>query len=89
VPFSKSASFVCGSIVGYIINKLWTFESKKFSAGEIIRYALLYCSTLLINTGVNQIAIQILNQKLWAFVPATGVSTILNFLGQKFFVFRK
>ena len=86
---AKAISFICGSIVGFIINKLWTFEAKQFSFTEIIKYAILYACTALINTAVNSAVLYFINIQLLGFLCATGVSTVLNFFGQKFFVFRK
>lgn len=86
---AKALSFLCGSLVGFLINKLWTFESKTFSQREIFRYILLYSCTALINSLVNRIVLWILPVQAVGFLCATGVSTILNFLGQKYFVFRQ
>ena len=85
---AKAVSFVCGAAVGFVINKLWTFERKKFSRTEILRYVILYTCTALINTGVNAAVFHLLGNVTFAFLCATGTSTVLNFLGQKFFVFR-
>ena len=84
LAFAKAISFIAGSIVGFIINKLWTFQAKRFSFTEILKYAVLYACT-----GVNSAVLHIINIQILGFLCATGVSTILNFLGQKFFVFRK
>ncbi|MSS64509.1 GtrA family protein [Velocimicrobium porci] len=89
VSMAKAVSYVCGAIVGFIINKLWTFESKEFSKTEIVRYIILYAVSACINAGVNKLVIIVLNMKILAFLCATGISTVLNFLGQKFFVFVK
>ncbi len=86
---SKAISYILGAIVGFIINKLWTFESKKFSTTEILKYVALYAFSAVANTAVNKLVISVIGIKLIAFLGATGVSTIINFLGQKFFVFRK
>jgi putative flippase GtrA len=86
---SKAISFICGAAVGFVINKLWTFESKKFSKGEILRYVILYAVTAAINALVNKGVLILFDISILAFLCATGVSTVLNFLGQKFFVFRK
>ncbi len=86
---SKAISFVCGAGVGFVINKLWTFESKEFSKAEIFRYILLYAVTATVNTLVNKAVLSIFHIKLIAFLGATAVSTVLNFLGQKFYVFKK
>ena len=89
MPVSKAVSYICGAAVGFIINKLWTFESKNFSEMEIIKYILLYMVSAVVNTGVNKLMMGIFNVQVLAFLYATGVSTVLNFLGQKFFVFVK
>ena len=86
---SKAVSYVFGAVVGFVINKLWTFESKGFSKMEIKRYILLYAVSACVNAGVNRLVIFVLKMQLLAFLCATGVSTVLNFLGQKFFVFVK
>ena len=86
---SKAASYVLGAAVGFVINKRWTFESKEFSPGEILRYIVLYAFTAGANTLVNKAVLFIIPSELFAFLCATGMSTVLNFLGQKFFVFRK
>ena len=86
---SKGVSYICGAIVGFVINKIWTFESKGFSKMEIMRYILLYVVSACVNAGVNRMVMFVVNMQLLAFLCATGVSTVLNFLGQKFFVFVK
>ena len=86
---SKAISYILGATVGFVINKLWTFESKRFSSLEIIKYIILYAVSAYINTLVNHFILSCFDISLLAFLVATGVSTIINFLGQKFFVFRK
>jgi len=86
---SKVVSYISGAVVGFIINKLWTFESKFFSKAEIVKYVLLYMISAGANTGVNKLIMVFTHVQVPAFLCATGVSTILNFLGQKFFVFVK
>ena len=85
---AKTLSFICGSIVGFIINKYWTFKSSKFQINEILKYSILYIVTAFINSQVNKYTLMLFNSELFAFLCATGVSTILNFLGQKFLIFR-
>lgn len=89
ISLSKAISYVLGAAVGFVINKYWAFESKKFSVREIVRYTILYAISALANTITNSMVLLIISWKLFAFLCATGVSTIINFLGQKFFVFKK
>ena len=89
VSIAKAISFVAGAIVGFIINKLWTFESRKFKASEIMKYVILYVCSATANTLVNKGVLRVVDWTIIAFLCATGTSTIMNFLGQKFFVFKK
>lgn len=89
MSLAKAVSYVCGACIGFIINKLWTFECKEFSKKEIIKYILLYAVSAGINAGINKSIMMLLEIQLLAFLCATGVSTVINFLGQKFFVFVK
>ncbi len=86
---AKAVSYVLGAAVGFVINKLWTFESKQFRPLEIVKYIILYAVSALANTLVNKLVLGWFGWKLFAFLAATGVSTVMNFIGQKFFVFRK
>lgn len=89
VSAAKAISFVAGAAVGFVINKLWTFESKTFLPSEILKYVLLYAISATANTLVNKGVLMAADITALAFLCATGVSTVLNFLGQKFFVFAK
>ena len=89
ISISKAISYITGASVGFLINKLWTFESKHFSSLEIIKYILLYACSACANTIVNKFVLWLFCWELFAFLCATGTSTIMNFIGQKFFVFKK
>lgn len=89
VSLSKSISYVAGASVGFVINKLWTFESKRFSKMEIVRYIILYAISASANTFVNKLVLWLFVSPFFAFLCATGTSTVMNFLGQKYFVFVK
>lgn len=87
MDLSKVISYIFGAIVGFIINKFWTFESKQFRPVEIFKYIILYAFSAGANTIVNHIVISLFDISILAFFVATGVSTVINFFGQKFFVF--
>jgi putative flippase GtrA len=102
-PVAKAISFITGSAVAYFANKTFTFKIKDDPAAagstaawsRVSRFAGLYASTLGANVLVNQAALAILSGFLpvaravsLAFLCATGTSTVLNYLGQKFWVFR-
>ena len=89
VSTAKAISYVVGATVGFVINKLWTFQCKKFKMSEIMKYIVLYCCSAFANTFVNKIVLRLSSSIIFAFLCATGTSTIINFLGQKFWVFKK
>lgn len=86
---SKGISFLTGSMVAYLMNKFWTFDTKEFSGIQLFRFFFLYATTLAINVMVNKGVLSLFNSVLFGFLCATGASTVLNFLGQKFWVFKK
>ena len=89
MDIAKMISFICGAGVGFIINKFWTFERKQFVIKEVLKYVALYTCTGVINAIVNRCTLNIINIQIIGFLVATGVSTVLNFLGQKYVVFER
>ncbi len=97
---SKAVSFLVGTLVAYVINKFMTFRTPGRSVAEATRFSVLYGTAFCVNVGVNHgvLALSRLVSSgtsppgAWATVPAflvaTACSTILNFFGQKFWVFR-
>jgi putative flippase GtrA len=92
---AKGIGYVSGMIVGFIGNKLWTFESARRSAAEPFTYLVLYATTLGVNMVVNGVLLDVLAWWLphaWAWrialFVATGVTTVLNFVGMKWITFR-
>ena len=89
LDISKLLSFILGAIVGFILNKNWTFNSKAKANREIVYFSLLYFLSLNINVISNKIVLEYTQLKLLSFLVATALSTIINYIGQKFIVFRK
>jgi len=86
---AKAISFLCGTVVAYVLNKYWTFGQDKRSTSEVMRFAALYLTTLSLNVLTNKLTLTVLPGFVFiAFLSATAVSTTLNFIGQKFWVFR-
>lgn len=95
---AKAVSFISGTLVAYVLNKFWTFKVPHRSHAEIVKFGCLYLSTLGINVLVNRVILNCLpaflpgatdRHIMIAFFCATGTSTVLNYLGQRFWVFRK
>ena len=86
--YAKGLSFFLGTIVSYLINNYWTFEKKRKSCREMGKFGILYLSTLGANILVNGFAQNLSHGVVLAFILATGASTVLNFFGQKWWVFK-
>jgi len=85
---AKAISFLLGTILAFIINKYWTFEKYQKSYKEMMKFGILYSLTLGANVMTNNIVLEYTSLVFLAFLVATGVSTVLNFIGQKWWVFR-
>lgn len=86
--FAKGIAFLTGTFVAYTLNKYWTFEQKKFSTSQLFKFLLLYVFSLGVNILMNSLILDEYEIVLLAFLVATGLSTIINFIGQKFWVFK-
>ncbi len=85
---AKILSFILGTIVAFVINKYWTFERYKKNYKQIFQFAILYSTTLFVNVIINRLVLDFAGFVFLAFLIATGASTILNFAGQKWWVFK-
>jgi putative flippase GtrA len=85
---AKILSFIFGTIVAFVINKYWTFERHKKSYKQIFQFIILYSVTLFVNVMINRSVLDFTELVFLAFLIATGASTILNFAGQKWWVFK-
>jgi putative flippase GtrA len=94
---AKAVSFLSACCVAYLLNKFWTFKAKSHSWSEMTRFIGLYTGTFLTNVAVNKLVIVLMPEISSTFpytyqvgwLMATAVSTIINYFGQKFWVFRK
>lgn len=90
---AKAFGFICGTVFSYFANRAYTFSGIQHAKGSWLRFAALYLSTLVANVGINAAVLAILHtydhRLIVAFLCATGTSSILNFVGMKFFVFRE
>lgn len=91
---SKMCSFLIGTIYAYFLNKYFTFERGDQNQADFLKFIVLYSFSLGLNVGANYFVLSVLSmyQDSWvvtaAFLFATGTSTVTNFIGQKYWVFR-
>ena len=86
---SKRLSFIFGSIWAFLANKHFTFRSSAPVGREMIIFSALYITTYLVNGWVHDITWEASSIDWLSFLIATTTSTIINFVGQKFIVFKK
>jgi putative flippase GtrA len=85
---SKRISFIIGAIFAFYANRNYVFRvnQKKFS--QYIMFSILYFTSFILNSIVHDYIYLISNLTLVSFLCATMVSTITNFTGQKFLIFK-
>ena len=89
VVIAKGASMIAASVFSYILNKTLTFKvRKKSDAGMVVRFYIVFILNLLANVSVNWLFYSLLQSKIVPFILATVAGMAVNFLGQKYFVFR-
>lgn len=89
--FAKAAGYLAGLVFGFGLNKLWTFESKQARLSEPLIYLAIYSVTFVLNLCLNRAVLTLLGSEamILAFLFATGVSTVCNFVGLRLVAFRK
>lgn len=93
---SSAANYVVGSICSFFLNKYFTFQSKNFSGREVCRFVICILVCYLVGYGLARPCVRLVFQSAsttlqdnLAMLGGSGVFTVLNFFGQKLFVFRK
>jgi len=90
IALSKSISLITSSVFSYFINKLYTFNNtNKTNINCLVRFYIIFIANFCINLGVNYIIYYGTGYKLIAYIVATISGMTINYMGQKFFVFKK
>lgn len=86
---SKGTSYVAGAIFAFIVNKYWTFESDVPINRAFFKFTVLYASTFSANVAIHALLMWLWSIDLIAFSIATFASIVLNYIGQKYWVFKE
>ena len=87
---SSATGYLFGVFVGFIFNKGWTFQYKIITVKEPLQYITLYTFSLLLGLAFLRLLVSKLNiPPEIANVGSIVLTTITNFSGLKFWVFRK
>lgn len=94
--FSSASNYFFGSILSYFLNKYYTFRYKERSWGVIGRFVLNILVCYLMAYGIAKpLALQLLSgasvsiQENVAMLVGMVLFTLLNYIGQRFFAFKK
>ena len=85
---SKIFSYIIASTNSFIFNRKITFNSKSRSYKQPFKFIVIYFISLFFNSTVHDFII-LFEEEYLPFIIATIVSVLINFNGQKHWVFRK
>ena len=92
INIAKSIGFALGTIFSFIANRNITFNLKNNFFGHLIKFSMLYFTSMMFNVFVNSISLGLfINSNLKvqiSFILATIISATINFVGMKYFVFK-
>ena len=87
---ANAVGYILGFINSFIMNKIWTFESKGNTSKEILSFVLIF----LVSYAFQLLLLILIKEKIGisaeiAQVVAMIFYTIISFIGNKSFTFRK
>ncbi len=85
---SSTIGFLSGTFVSYYLNKFWTFEVVEKTTKYLYKYLTVYLCSLFLGLLCLRFLVGVgVNEKL-AGLLIIGVTTAINFLGSKFWIFK-
>ena len=95
---SSAMDYIIASIFSYFANKYYTFKAEKKSKSEVVRFVINIVVCYFLAYGIARPIMDIvlggisLSQSLMdqiSMLFGNGIFIVLNYFGQKFFVFKK
>lgn len=88
-PFiSNVVGYIFGIVVGYHLNRAWTFRSPQLKKGLFSNYALVAAGSYFVNLSVVFLSISLSVDPYLAQLMGIASYTVLAYLGNTYFVFR-
>jgi putative flippase GtrA len=86
---AQASATVVAMLCSYALNRAWTFRSGASRGPEFARFVASQVAYLALSSALLELAITGLRLPTTpSWVATTGFMTVLNFLGQRFWVFR-
>lgn len=93
---SSASNYIVGSVVSYLLNKYFTFNNKEKSLKQVAKFAVNISVCYLLAYGIAKPAVGVILSPLaltvkenLAMLVGMGLFVIFNYIGQRFFVFKK
>ena len=87
---SSAIGFIAGVFAGYKFNKNWTFGIQEKAETYIYKYYIVYVISLFLGLGFLKILVAVVGLiPQIANILTIGLTTCTNFIGTKFWVFKK
>ena len=89
ISIAKIISMLSASALSFFLNKKFTFNDKqKTGAILLVRFYVVFALNVFANVGFNYLCFVLTGRKIFSFVVATSVGMLVNYSGQKIFVFK-
>lgn len=89
IVVAKMISMIIACLFSFFVNKQWTFSFKqKTNVFLVMKFIISQILNILINTTTNAVLFKLFGIKILAFVFATFIAMIFNFLFQNYVVFK-
>lgn len=84
---AKGIAYICGTLISFTLNARLTFK-KKLSSLSLCKFSALYGLSFISNVLINSLIFKLSDNFIFAYLVSLGVAVVINFIGQKWWVFR-
>jgi putative flippase GtrA len=89
-PICSAVGYLCGSVVNYSLNYVFTFASGKRHIEAAAKYYMILAVGFCINIGMMELLVRYLGWNYWlAQILTTGIGLMWNFAGSRWWAFRE
>ncbi len=86
---SKRLSFIIGALFAFFANRNYVFQVREKKISQFFYFCVLYLISFILNSVIHDLVYFLLNNTFVSFLSATAASTLTNYVGQKFIIYRK